>query len=89
MLIGLDHLGEVIARARKGDALLLEEAAGGGRGIVADLVEREFAVEVVVRVLNVDGVGGDERVVLGEGGRGGDEGDALEGGVDGGGVVDC
>jgi len=88
VLVALDHLGEVVARPREGDALLLEEGAGVDGGDLADAVEGKLAVQVVVGVGHVDGLRRDERVVLGEGGLRGDEGDALDGGGDGGGVID-
>lgn len=88
VLVGLDHLSEVVAGTGEGHALLLEQTAGGGGGRLADFVEGQLAGQVVVGVLDVDGLGGDERVVFGEGRQVRDEGDALEGGVDRGGVVD-
>ena len=88
VLVGLDHLSEVVAGTGEGHALLLEQTAGGGGGGLADFVEGQLAGQVVVGVLDVDGLGGDERVVFGEGRQVRDEGDALEGGVDRGGVVD-
>ena len=88
MFIRLDHLCEVITRTSKWNTLLLQQApriCGSG---LADLVESQFAIQIVVGVGDVDWLFRDYRVVLGEWGLRSDEGDAFESGVDGGGIVD-
>lgn len=64
MLIRLDHLGKVVTRTSKLNTLLLEQIARSQGGRLADLVEGQFAVNVVVGVGDVDGFLGDEGVVL-------------------------
>lgn len=88
MFVRLDHLREVIARTSKRNTLLLQQAPRIRGSGLADLVESQFAIQIVVGVGDVDWLVRDYRVVLGEWGLRGDEGDAFKSGVDGGGIVD-
>ena len=88
MLVRLDHLRKIITGTSKRNILLLQQTARSGSSSLTDLVESQLAVQVIVGVGDVDGLLRDQRVVLGKRSVGGDEGDAFEGGVDGGGVVD-
>lgn len=89
VFVRLDHLGKVVSGTSERHTLFLQHCARAGRGRLADLVEGQFAVQVIVGVRDFDLFLRDQRVVLGEGRVGRDERDALEGGVDRGGVVDC
>lgn len=64
VLVALHHLGEVVGRSREGDTLLLQPAACILDGGQALLVEGELAVQVVVDVGDLDGLGGGDRLVL-------------------------
>ena len=88
VFVRLDHLSKVVSGTGKRHAFFLQQCTRVSRSGLADLVEGQFAVQVVVGIRDFDVVLRDQRVVLGEGRVGRDERDALEGGVDRGGVVD-
>ena len=88
MFVRFDHFREVVTGTSKRNTLLLQQAPRIRGSGLADLVESQFAIQIVVGVGDVDWLFRDYRVVLGEWGLRSDEGDAFESGVDGGGIVD-